>query len=202
MKSIEFSEILTEVLARGYELRGIECKGPGSRKNKPYFAKVLRAMIGMANRRDGGFIIIGIEDKGLKPIGLNETDLDTWKYDHVGDAVAPYVEPSITFELEIHEFKDMKFVLLIVKEFDSIPILCRKNYPDILREGACYVRSRRKPETVEIPTQEDMRDLLDLATEKALRRFSSQAKAAGVKFPPDKRETDTESFDIQIRGLL
>lgn len=73
----------------------------------------------------------------------------------------------------------MKIVALQIREFESIPILCRKNYDDILRAGACYVRSRRKPETVEIPNQEDMRDLLDLATEKGLRKYFSQSALQG-----------------------
>jgi len=200
----EISEILSDVLSRGYESRGVECKGPGHLRDKKFFAKVVRSMIGMANRRDGGLVFVGVEDNHqvLKPVGLNSTDLQTWKYDHVADAIARYVDPNISFELEILDVGGMKIVALQIREFESIPILCRKSYDDILRAGACYVRSRRKPETVEIPSQEDMRDLLDLATEKGLRKYFSQSAAAGVIFPSANLVTDREAFEQQIGDLL
>ena len=65
-------------------------------------------------------------------------------------------------------------------EFDDIPVLCKRAYGNVLRDGACYVRPRRKPETSEIPTQADMRDLLDLATEKEVRKYLERAQRLGL----------------------
>ena len=42
------------------------------------------------------------------------------------------------------------------------------------------MRTRRKPETTEIPTQADMRDLRDLATVKGIRRHSDWLRRAGI----------------------
>lgn len=58
-------------------------------------------------------------------------------------------------------------------------MICRKGYPTnpypgqqaILRAGAIYVRTRRKPETSEPPGQTEMRELIELATEERLRSF-------------------------------
>lgn len=50
-----------ELLALGHEQQGVEFKGPGPRTDKYLQGKVLRAILGMANRRDGGHIIIGVE---------------------------------------------------------------------------------------------------------------------------------------------
>ncbi len=96
-------------------------------------------------------------------------------------------------------------MVLYIAEFDDIPILCKKDYPDVLRKGACYVRPRRKPETTEIPTQEDMRDLLELAAEKRLRKHLEQTKRAGGLTVPFQTERIVPSspaqYDRQLGGL-
>jgi hypothetical protein len=55
-----------------------------------------------------------------------------------------------------------------VFEFADLPHLCSKDYPQVLREGALYVRPRKVPETSELASSVEMREILDLATEKAL----------------------------------
>src|SRR5918992_3524376 len=82
-------------------------------------------------------------------------------------------------ELELM-FKCPLVRVIQVKEFADIPVLCKRSYDNVLREGACYVRSRRKPETSEIPTLADMRDLLDLATEKRLREHLALLERIGL----------------------
>jgi predicted HTH transcriptional regulator len=175
-----------ELLASGYESRGVEFKPAGPRTDKFLFAKVTRAALGMSNRRDGGTIIIGIEsvNNTPKPTGLVVSDLSTWSYDDVATNFAAYADPSLTFDFEIISYRGSQYVVLRIHEFEDIPVLCKKDFNKnsdmVLRKGACYVRSRHKPETSEIPTQEDMRDLLDLATDKGVRKFMSRATRAGL----------------------
>ena len=187
------------------ERRGLEFKGPGRSTDRRLFAQVVRAVLGMANRRDGGLVIIGIEDSGntLNRVGLSKSDLGTWNYDDVADRMAVYADPGVSFELEIRNYNGSSFVVLQVEEFEDIPVLCKRSYPNVLREGACYVRPRRKPETTEIPTQADMRDLLDLAIEKGVRRFLSQAQRSGlIATPADMpQDTDDRLFDEQLGEL-
>lgn len=192
-----------ELLAPGYERRGVEFKGPGPRSNRQLFAKVVRAVLGMANRRDGGLVVIGVQDNGgvLDPVGLDAAALRTWRYDDVAAALATYAVPSVDFDLETSEHQGKRYVLLRVREFEDIPVLCKKDYEGVLRDGACYVRSRRKPETAEIPSEADMRDLLELATEKRLRRFLAQARAARLDLSAGALPTDQDLFDKQLGDL-
>jgi len=90
-----------------------------------------------------------------------------------------------------------------VEEFSDVPVLCKRDYDDLLRAGACYVRPRRKPETTEIPTQADMRDLLDLATEKGVTRFLERAKGVGLFISPtiETSTSDQDRFDEQLGDL-
>jgi len=180
------NEEFAQVLALDHELHGIEFKGPGLASDRRLFAEVAKATLGMANRRDGGHIIIGVNcSPGIvDPVGLTRSQLGTWNYDDVASKLAEYADPSISFDLEVKECDGKNYVVLEIREFEQVPILCKKDYPEVLRKGACYVRSRRKPETTEIPTQEDMRDLLNLAIEKSLREYVALAYRAGAVLVP------------------
>lgn len=129
-------------------------------------------------------------------------DIQTWNYDDFADALARYVDPYVTFDSAILEWGGMKFVIIRVQEFDSIPVLCKKDYQGILREGACYVRTRRKPETAEIANQTEMRELLDLATTKGIRRVMTQAHLSGITTLSQPPVTNEDLFDDQIDDLL
>lgn len=196
-------EEFAQMLELSHELRGLEFKGPGSSSDRRLFAQVAKAVLGMTNRRDGGRVVVGVEDLGdsLNPVGLDDTQLISWNYDNVADRIAVYADPSIAFDLEIREYNGRSYVIIQVEEFADVPVLCKKAYDDVLRDGACYVRPRRKPETTEIPTYADMRDLLDLAIEKGVRRLLAQAQRVGLSVPLAITSTDQERFDEQLEDL-
>ncbi len=190
------------LLQLGYERRGVEFKGPGKRTDKQLLAQVARAALGMSNRRDGGVVILGVQQDGarLTPVGLGPTDLATWTYDDVAVSLAAYADPTVSFELEIREYRGSSYVILSVYEFEEIPVLCKRDYKDVLRKGACYVRSLHKPETSEVPSQTEMRELVDLATTKALRSFLSRAQSADI-LPLQDQGAHTERFNQQLGDL-
>lgn len=180
------NEEFAGILALDYESPGIEFKGAGIASDRHLFARVAKAVLGMTNRRDGGRVIIGVNcaRNVVDRIGLTKSQLKTWNYDDVASKLAEYAEPSVSFDLELKKCDGKNYAVLEIKEFEQAPILCRKDYPGVLRKGACYVRSRRKPETTEIPTHEDMRDLLNLAIEKGLREYVTLAYRAGAVLVP------------------
>ena len=210
MTDLEFAEIMS----LGHELTGVEFKasGPLNARKSPgiFVAQVVKAMLGMANRRDGGTIVVGVEDKSgtLNPVGVNDGDLKTWVYDRLADQIANYADPSMSFDIEIQEYDGNQYVVVLVHEFDDVPVLCKRSYSQqgqqVLRDGACYVRARRKPETTEIPTQADMRDLLDLAIDKGVRRYLERAQRLGIITLPGEplQPQSEELFNQQIGELL
>ena len=185
-------EEFANAIALRHEISDIEFKAPGPLSNNRLIAQVVKAALGMSNQRGGGRVIIGVRDRGgtLDPIGLTDNDRRTWTYDAVSDQIARYADPGVTFELEIKEHYGGSYVVLEVEEFPDIPVLCKRSFGDVLRDGACYVRPRRKPETSEIPTQADMRDLLNLAIEKGIRQFIDMAQRAGLSVPHVVSEPD------------
>jgi predicted HTH transcriptional regulator len=201
----EFAQLMDRVISQGHELSGLEFKGPGPVRDGRLVAQVVKAVLGMANRRDGGRVIIGVEDDGnaFSPIGISDDDLSTWTYDAVSDQVARYADPGVSFEIETRQYNGNRYLVIEVEEFSDIPVLCKRAYDDVLRDGACYVRTRRKPETSDIPTHADMRDLLGLAIEKGVRQFLESARRVGLFDASTgmSPHAEQEHFDEQLGEL-
>jgi hypothetical protein len=188
---------IAAALRGDYELRGLELKGPGSRADKHFLAKVVRAGLSMGNLRDGGHVVIGIEDTdpaALLP-GLSDEDLASWlAYDEVARAMANYADPPLQFEIAQVELASGATVAVIeVFEFADIPHLCARSYDSVLREGALYVRPRRMPETSEVASSVEMRDVIELATEKRLRSYVETAERASVRLTTEPRAATRSS---------
>ena len=200
-------EDFSEILARERELRNVEFKAGGPRTSKFLLGKVLRAMLGMANHQDGGRVIIGVEEvnKALTPSGISEEHAKTWTHDDLAAILGNYADPAIEFDVTRFQHNDRLFVELRVYEFEDIPVLCKKEYvyeeKQVIRAGGCYVRNRHKSATSEIPSQAEMRDLLDLATRKALRRFVQQAQEAGLSLSSPHLTSDDDRFREQINAM-
>lgn len=200
-----------ELLRAGHESLGVEFKGPGSRTDKHFLARVARAALGMANRRDGGVVVIGVrEGEPLDPVGLDGEIASTWaNYNVVIKAINKFADPSLSLSIEKVSHRGKLFEALTIHEFDEVPILCKADRATqdkqvILRAGACYVRSRHKPGTSELPSQQEMRSLIELAVGKGVRRFVETAREAGliprvaaVVAPP----TDADRFAEQLEGI-
>jgi predicted HTH transcriptional regulator len=194
-------ERFVEIINYNGEQPGVEFKCAGSMADKSFAIKVVRAVLGMSNRADGGLVIIGIDDdhSNVLASGIPADQLATWTLDGFSDIVAVYADPMARIQLQKLTHEQETFVILEVAEFDDVPVLCRRAYGDILKEGALYVRSRRKPETVVISSVQDMRDILHLAVKKQLARFYSLASAAGLS--PTATPKDDDLFEAQIAGL-
>lgn len=168
---------LQTILAFGSEQRGVEFKRSGSLQNAAYRARVIRAILGMANRRDGGLVILGVDDDDpLGSAGVDASIVAEWTvYDDVADQVARYADPGIEFLLAVVIRESSSFVVVEVHEFQDHPVICKmpcqsENGQVILRRGAIYIRpTTGKIETREIANSVEMRELLDLAREKRLR---------------------------------
>jgi hypothetical protein len=179
------AEEIEAVLKGGHELRGVEVKGPGVGTDGHHFCKVTRACISLGNHSDGGHVIVGLDDKdlqGMQP-GLDSEAVATWlDFDTVSARMAEYADPPLRFRLDTRELSTGAVVAVFeVSEFPDLPHICVKDYSGVLRRGALYVRTRKMPETAEIASADEMRELLDLATVKRLRAFVTVAERAGVE---------------------
>ncbi len=173
-----------EILSLGHELRSFEAKSPGDLSDKAYCAKIARAAMAMGNLRDGGLVCLGIDDSQLSTMkpGLSQKQLDDWSdYDNVNDALSRFSEPPVAFRLDALTLSNgVQVVVLDVAEFDQVPHVCKKDYPNELQSGATYVRPRGKPQSLAVPNVAEMRELLDLAVTKGVREFVGRLGQAGL----------------------
>jgi predicted HTH transcriptional regulator len=194
-----------QYLAPGYEGQGYEFKGAFARSDVLFFAKVTRAALAMANRVGGGLIFIGVDEgpnhEGI-PTGLTDAQRDSWNYDDVAAGFAPAADPRIALDREVIVYDAKSFVLLTIREFEDIPALCAKEYSHgvqvILRKGALYVRTRGKPETSEVPSQTEMRAVLELAIDKGVRAFLARAGRVGLPIPVAAPPDDAQKFADEL----
>lgn len=181
-------EQFVELVAAG-ERPGVKFKNARARGDNN-LVEIVRAVIGMANRRDGGLILVGVENSG-NVTGLTEAQVASWETaDHVRQSIAPYVDPHAYVDVDVVILTEgaptQRCVVLKVYEFDQVPVLCAKSANDahgheVLRLGACYVRSRQLPSTTEIADHAEFRELLDLAIDKGVREFLRRSRAAGLE---------------------
>lgn len=193
---------LRDVLALGHEQRGVEFKGPGDAADPGFRAKVIRAALGMANRRDGGYIVVGIDDKEpQRGPGLNTAQAEGWmQYDNIATWFGKFADPALRFELAVRRTSHKHDVLVIdVDEFEEMPVLCKNDFLPVLKRGALYTRSHTKPETSDTHQHAELRELLDLAVEKGLRRFVERSHQAGVFLAPSAESLqDGDLFQAQL----
>jgi hypothetical protein len=174
-----------ELLTVNYETRGFEVKGPGLRSHKAFLAKVVRAALAMGNLPDKGRVCIGIDNDKMAAMqpGLDATQFaERSNSDAVAAAFAEYADPPLELSIWPRSLSSGAQVVVIdVEEFRDIPHFCKKDYPGVLRRGALYVRPRGKPESVEVSAPTELREVVELATEKQVRRFVRIARAAGIE---------------------
>ena len=192
-----------ELLNGGIETRSVEFKAGGSRSDPLLFAFVARAVLAMSNLALGGWVILGVKDDGMM-VGLSSSDAQTWlENDELNAGLNAYADPFVQVEAQQIDHDSKTFVVLRVREFEDVPVLAMKDSPGkhngklVVRQGGCYVRPRHQPASVEAPTQTEMRELIDLAVDKALKRFLRRADTGGLL----TTESDVDKFANEIRGF-
>lgn len=192
-----------DILRLGQETRSFEAKSPGDLDNKHYVARVVRADMAMGNLRDGGQICLGIDDKRIAQMepGLTDTQVEEWtNFDNVCDKLAKYSDPPVSFHLNrLTVGSGSEVVVLEVEEFESDLHICKKDHPNVLQAGQTYVRPRGKPQSTQVPSLVDMRDLHNLAIDKGVREFVRRSEYAQSPLThtgsPTPEEADKAAFD-------
>ena len=191
------------LIAAGRESAGLEYKR--SESWNALRVNLIRIVLGMTNTGGGGRIVIGVDERDgtFSPEGMSDEHITSFPAEEelraaVNEFAQPFVEPL----LDECEHDGKRFLVITVPEFELEPVLCMKPKGHRLQEGKLYVRSTRKPETVEIRNPTDMRALLRLATQKALRQEVENLRDLGF-LPPmaGTRPVDEELFARQEGGI-
>ena len=193
---------LVDLITHGREERNLDYKKSMNWANQETQAMVIKSCLGMANIRDGGFIIFGVDQTGEEFVlhGMKEDDFASYSQDLVSVVVNEYADPFVELAVIPVHHNNMKFIVIQVEEFSEIPIICKKDGSRGLARGAIYTRTRRLCETARVPSQSEMREILEIATEKGIRNFQSRVSKAGLAVS-EPGEMDRKKFEKELNGL-
>jgi len=172
--------------------------------------KIIKTSLAMSNQRDGGIIIIGVdENEGRWDLtGMRQEQISTYDPDAILGQVNLFASPPITLDIVIHKGEEEKEYLIVhIDEFVEQPIVCKKDKHDsndnmIFREGAVYIRPIGKAETTEVNNDRQMHDLMELSSEKMTRKFLEKCSRVGIRISGlDMSNDNNHRFDEEIAGL-
>ncbi|MBA7713685.1 hypothetical protein ES703_122691 [subsurface metagenome] len=165
--------------------------------------KVTRCTLAMSNIRDGGTLIFGVDEVNsgeYNENGMDPGDSETFNQDDVSDYVNEFSDPPIQLKIDKVTHTSKIFLVIQINEFEEIPIVCKKSGQD-LKRGAIYTRSKKKNESVQVSSQNEMREILEMALEKNLRKFMIRLERSGlIKLITPKVEDETR-FENQLGDL-
>jgi len=157
------------------------------------FAKHILAM---SNLRDGGYIIIGIEDKRLKRQGVSNENILSYNTDIMKDQMTQFCDPFVDFMVSFpKDNKGKNYVVIKVFPFREIPVICRKDDSNAgVSAGIIYYRNNnRRIESAPISNSYDMRDIIETATLRMIQRKTE----LGYKINSD----DQFNLEQELEGL-
>ncbi len=197
-------------LIGGRERTGVEFKGP-RRRDDPNFVEIIKAALGLVNRQDPGYIVVGVRNDNTA-LGLDEQQARTWAdADVVRQLLLPCGDPPIEISVDLvtvqafEELAGRTFAVVTVQPFERVPVFCRVNreWPRgtlYLKQGACYVRGLGVPSTTELAGGAELRELLRVAISRGVQDFHDTARAAKLNLT-NAGPTDGAQFEQQRRLL-
>jgi predicted HTH transcriptional regulator len=169
--------------------------------------KIAKAMMAMANLRNGGVIVVGMQEvtKGVwVPEVMTPQQIASFNHDDIAQWVNDYASPAVQFSIGPFTFNNNEFVIIQVKEFDTYPIICRKQKAsggETLEAGAIYYRSNKKIESAPISSEEDSRELIGLAVEKGISRHVNRLHKLGLIPIESPKQLDSAQYEKERNGL-
>lgn len=170
--------------------------------------KVTQAMMAMANLRNGGVILIGMQEvsKGVwTPEAMTPEQVSSFTQDDIAQWVNDYAIPAVQFSVGPLVFNNNQFVIIQVQEFDTTPVICRKQKTiggvEVLKAGAIYYRSNRKNESAPISSDEDLRELIGLAVDKGISQHINRLRRLGLLPAETTNQRDIDLYEKERAGL-
>jgi predicted HTH transcriptional regulator len=198
------SKELVALIYYGSEERNLEYKTSMNWNTDETKTKLAKSIMAMANIKDGGAIILGVTEEApgkFVPTGMSEEDERSFNQDSVSEYVNKYADPFVELKVEKHIEGDKRFVIVQVQEFEELPVVCKKDHSGVLKRGDLYTRSRHKHESVQVPSQTEMREILDMAVDKRMQRRIELFHTWGVTALTPQKDIDAGKFHEQIKDL-
>jgi hypothetical protein len=168
------TQLVRELLDRQSESRSLDYKAAMSfGPTKQDKAEILKCIIAFANTRDGGYMLVGVDQVTGKfvPSGIAPHQAASFDPTKIGDFAKNHCSVLPQVGVHVVSVDGTDLLLVRVEEFTDEPIVCTRDLHDangqqlILRAGGIYVRTA-DARCVAIESGEAMRAFLDLAVQK------------------------------------
>jgi predicted HTH transcriptional regulator len=148
------------------------------------FAKDILAF---SNVRDGGLIVIGVTHETFAREGIQ---------------IASYADPHVNFGIEFPKDRnDTVYAVIRIEPFNQVPTICRKDGVDT-QAGAIYYRNiNRRIESSRVSNYHDMREIIEAATIRMMRRMQTIGFAPTSQDKPGPEQEDSTAKNARKEFL-
>lgn len=140
-----------------------------TKANRDLKYELIRDLIALANTKDGGRVVFGVNDADLEFVGVSQVVFESIDPTDVVGTLHENAVPKVRCAVYKRDIDGKRVVVFDVAEFEETPIICSKpisslegNKRVILRRGALYIRTGAGS-TEEIVAPDDMRSVIERA---------------------------------------
>lgn len=156
----------------------------------------------MANLRDGGRIIIGVEDNPLVATGIKPEHEGEYRQDAIYQLVSRYTRHQVDLAVISLVESGKRFIGIEIAGFDRTPIFCNVPTPneagsDGLRVGDLPGRDFGRIATTRVHDPDLVEEIFEVAAEKRARSIIAQAQRIGLTLP----DGDAVRFEKERRDF-
>ena len=195
------NEHLIQFVEATGENDNVDAKGPVTWDGAETSASLAKDLMAFANSRNGGVIVIGKAEKDGGTFvleGVSPEQAASFETTKVANWINSHCQPAMHLTCHTVEYDAKNFIVLVVEEFQDIPIICAKSYQHrngfLLREGTIYVRTS-SASSEPLQTVEQLRTLIGLACRKRGDEMLSTFKAWMEGEPLLQRPAGTDYAD-------
>lgn len=128
--------------------------------------------IAMANVRDGGTIVIGVNevDESFLGTGVSAVNVKTYSTDIMRDKLGRYMDPLPDFRVFTPlDLQGRKYVVIKISPFKDVPVISKTDIQGKLKGQTIYYRNTNKRvESAPVANSNDLRDIIEAAAVKMM----------------------------------
>ena len=147
-------------LQRGVETQTFEVKA----RMKWDVVSLVKDILAMSNHRDGGSIVIGVQDRTFDRQGVDDETIATYDIDIMRAQMLRYSDPATRFNVQVvtdAAEAPQRYVVINVASFEKLPVICKRQNQKDVHPGRLYYRtSTGAVESAAISNSEDMLELI------------------------------------------
>ena len=159
--------------------------------------KIVKSALALVNLAGGGYVIIGVSENRTPNVfeatGMSEHDKNTFNKDIVSTFVNEFADPHIDIDLKPFSNDTKHFVVIQVFEFEEVPVICKKDSSETIK-SRIYCRTHRRVESSPQPSVSELREIIELAIDKGIRKQRRRVESYGLEVDNDPFEQERSGF--------